>query len=89
MDDIGCDYIHFKNPNNYKKIMQQMGFVQFYRKDVTNLDKGIRFNNIGACLTAYRKICKSPKKKVFYKEGKIDIFDTKNYKNKTKINIKF
>ncbi len=88
MDDIGCDYIHFKNPNNYKKIMEQMGFVQFYRKNVTNLDKGIKFNNLGACLTAYKKMHKPSKKNVFYKGGYIDIYDIKNYKNKTKKNIR-
>ena len=68
--------------------MEQMGFIQFYRKDVTNLDKGIKFNNLGACLTAYKKMHKPSKKNVFYKGGYIDIYDIKNYKNKTKINIR-
>ena len=83
MDDLGCDYIHFLKPQYYKKIMESLGFKQFYKKDVEDLDKGIKFNNMGACLTAYKKIGKY-KKKIFISEKKIDVFDLKNYKKKIK-----
>lgn len=79
-DDVGCDYIHFKNPNNYKKIMEKMGFTQFYKKDLVELDKGIKFNNIGACLTAYRNVKKNPHKKIIYKKEFIDIWNKKYYR---------
>lgn len=83
MDDLGCDYIHFLRPQYYKKTMEKLGFKQFYTKDVVDLDNGIKFNNMGACLTAYKKLGKL-KKKIFFQEKTIDVFDLKNYKLKTR-----
>ena len=91
MDDLGCNYIHFYNAKYYRKVMENLGFIQFYKKDVSNFDGGISFNNIGACLTAYKKSGKPSNKKLIYK-NKINLFNPKNYKKNIQekiIKIKF
>ena len=70
IDDLGCDYIHFLKPQYYKKIMENLGFKQFYKKDVMNINNGISFDNIGACLTAYKKLGKCKRKFLFKKKNR-------------------
>tara|TARA_B100000579_G_scaffold391325_1_gene366455 strand:+ start:1215 stop:2267 length:1053 start_codon:yes stop_codon:yes gene_type:complete len=80
MDDLGCDFIHLYNPKYYKINMENLGFKQFYQKEVINIDNGINYNlNKPSCLTAYKKEKIYKKKKINNFRKKINVFDYKNY----------